>query len=150
MKRFRFKLEPLLQFRQHLEKKQQLEVARAHTAVINCEKLIEKYRQQAREATQQLDKEIETGIDASRILRYQSFLSGLNAVMDTEENRHKGLVAKLSDAQGQLARKSKAKKILENLKDRHQTGFYADQLKAAQKEYDEMALLKKNSKDAYL
>ncbi len=143
MKRFRFSLESLLRYRNHLEQQSQLEVARARSHVLACEKRIANYEKDYEKTTQELDTEISTGITANWYKHYTDYLAGIEYDLESEHLRLQELLKLLAEKQKELAQRSMDKKVLENLKNHRREDYYREMAKNLQKETDDTIIVRK-------
>jgi flagellar FliJ protein len=142
MKKFQFRLEPLIKYREFLERQKQLEVAKARSDVLSCEQSIEKTRTAFSEAAASLDTALGEGMDAARFLQVRNYMAGLEAFGASEEKRRVGLLKVLKRRQKELAQKSVEKKAIEKLKARQKEEYYTAMLKEEQKEMDDTMILR--------
>jgi flagellar protein FliJ len=143
VKRFCFRLESLLRYRQYLERKSQLEVARVRAEIMACERRIDQLKKDAEVAGVDLAMESEAGVDAGRFLLFTNYLSGIDSVIAMEDERRKTHMTELVRKQKVLAEKSRDKKMLDNLKERRKTEYYQEMLAAERKEADDTVILRK-------
>lgn len=142
MKKFRFRLESLVRYREFLERRKQLEVAKARSDVISCEQSIEQTRISFSHAVNLLEDNLCKGMDAERFLRVTNYLSGLESFENMEKKRHVKLLGILTRRQEELAKKSVEKKAIEKLKLRQKEEYYATMLKEEQKSLDDIVILR--------
>ncbi len=143
MKRFIFRLEALLRYREHLEHLAQQEAAKAYSKVLACEKRIADFIEDLRRTAHELDERMIEGINAQQYQLYSSYLTGLESSLERERNHHKDRLNILVQKQKILSQKSVEKKVLENLKERQKTEYYTEMTKNLQKETEEMNIIRK-------
>jgi flagellar protein FliJ len=143
MKRFRYRLEPLLTYRKHLEHIAQLEVAKASAEVSACSHNIDMLKINYHQNALELEQKMSSGINAENFIVYRSYLNGMENIIDDEIKRHKQLTNILLKKKEMLKEKSIAKKALSNLKTRKKRKYYEDLLKAEQKETDDTIIVRK-------
>ncbi len=143
MKRFRFRLASLLRYRQYLERKAQLEVARVRSDIVACDRRIGQLKNDFEAAGRRLETEAETGVDAVRYLLFTNYLSGIDSFIEAENERRKRFLKELAKKQKILAERSMEKKILENLEERKKEAYYHEMLTAERKEADDTIILRK-------
>ena len=143
MKRFRYRLEPILKYRKHMERTAQLETAKASSAVSECRHTIDMLNLDYHQHALELEKKMTSGIDAEHYLVYRSYMNGMEAAIDGEEERHKQLKKILRKKQDVLKERSISKKVISNLKDRRKKKYYEDMLKSEQKETDDAIIVRK-------
>jgi len=142
MKKFKFRLEPLMRYREFLERQKQLEVAKARSDVLSCEQSIEQTRAAFSETVNLLEDDLGQGMDAARFLRIKDYLSGLEVFENTERKRRGKLLGVLTQRQKELAKKSVEKKAIEKLKLRQKEEYYTAMLKEEQKSLDDIVILR--------
>lgn len=142
MKKFRFRLEPIMKYREFLERRKQLEVAKARSDVFSCEEAIQETRAAFSETVSSLEADLSEGMDAARFLQIRNYLSGLEFFEISEEKRRIGLLKVLTRRQEELARKSVEKKAIEKLKTRQREEYYTAMLKEEQKTMDDTIILR--------
>ena len=144
MKRFRFRLEALLKFRHFLLRQAQLELARVHTELLDCEAQILSWRTRYADAAQKLEAEALGGITARKLLRLTDYLDAADRAIESENHRRRMLLKTLAEKQQALARRSVDRKVLENLKDRQKEEYYSQMMQSEQKAADETVILRKD------
>lgn len=142
MKKFKFKLDPLLRYRSFQEHQKKLEVAAARHDVMACDARIDEIIISAKKTVDTLDKAISDGIDAGRLELFKHYLSGLSILKENEEKRRIQLITVLTRKQRELTEKTIAKKVVENLKSRRKEDYYREAQKIEQKTLDDMVILR--------
>ncbi len=142
MKKFKFRLEPLMRYREFMERRKQLEVAKARSDVISCERSIEETRAAFSNTANQLTDDLSEGMDAARFLRVKDYLSGLESFENTEKKRRVQLVGVLTRRQKELKKKSVEKKAIEKLKLRQKEEYYTEMFKMEQQSLDDIIILR--------
>ena len=143
MKRFQFRLESLLRYREYLEKQAKQEVANVRSDILRCEERITRYEKDHAETTQELEEEVATGIDSKRYKHYTGYIESIESNIQAETIQQDELRTLLSEKQKQLAQRSVDRKVLEKLKDRRREEYYQETLKTFQKETDDMIVTRK-------
>ncbi len=143
MKRFRYRLDPILKYRKHLESMAQQETAKALSEVTACNNNIDMLKTDYHQNAMELEQKMLGGMTAENYLIYRSYLNGMENILDGEINRYKQLVKVLLKKQQELKLKSIAKKILVNLEKRKKTEYYENLLKIEQKEADDTIIIRK-------
>ena len=142
MKRFAFKLQPLLNYRQYLERLAQQNTARAHMDVKNCEKQITNLKQTYDQNSDKIENIVVKGVKASEFRRYHHYLDSVESGIEDEKLKKielkKVLKKKLSD----LKKKSVDKKAMELYREKLQNEYTQEIIKIEQKELDEISSLK--------
>lgn len=142
MKKYKFRLEPLLRYREYLEHQKKLEVAKAGTDVLTSEQTIAKYRRDADDTHETFDGNLASGMDSYQFRSFCNYWSGLENRLETEQKRREHLLAVLEKRQRELSQKSVERKVIGNLKDRQKETYYTEMLKEEQKELDDTIILR--------
>lgn len=143
MKRFVFRLEPVLNYKVHQERMAQLEVAKARKALEACEAKIKVLMEDANAAARDLDARISKGISMDRYRFYTNYLSSMDTLIEREKNQQSLLAKQLTEKQNQLRQKTIDKKTLEILKEKQRETYYQDVNALFQKEADDMVTIRR-------
>jgi flagellar protein FliJ len=143
MKKFKFRLEPLLRYRSFLEDQAKLEVARVRHEVLECEQKITRMQDDYKAAFLNMNSEAGTGIDAGRYSRFSSYLIAIEQQVENEEFRKMELEQVLYQKQEVLTKKTIDRKAMENLKERRKKEYYSEMMKAEQKDTDDIIIVRK-------
>ncbi|MEW6049864.1 MAG: flagellar export protein FliJ [Candidatus Zixiibacteriota bacterium] len=139
MKKFKYRLEPLLRLREHLEKQRQKEHAVAILQVQRQEQHLAEI-ENARGATMDIQRRYsEVGIAAFRLQMTSRYLLKLKRDSLTGGELLKGLEREAEKRRLRLVEATKQKKIFEKLKERRQEAFYREANSSERKESDEIA-----------
>jgi flagellar protein FliJ len=142
MKRFKFKLQPLLSYRQYLEKIAQQNTATAHMNVKNCEKHIIDLKQTWEQSADKIDNIITKGVDASTFRQYNDYLGSVQNNIKNEKLRKIQLNKLLKEKLLELKKKSVDKKAMELYKEKLKLDYNQEIVKIEQKELDEIVSIK--------
>ncbi len=142
MKRFKFRLDPLLRYREHLLEQAQQEVARIRVDLLTCDERIALFERDYAATSQELDQEVSGGMDVKRYQHYTRYLEGIESNLEVENLHRKQLTALLAEKQKHLHQCSVDKKVLENLKNRRRDDYYRDLMQTAHKEADDAVLVR--------
>ena len=142
MKRFQFRLEPLLRYREHLLEQAQQEVARIRADALACDERIALLERDSAATNQELDKEVSVGIDVKRYQHYTKYLGGIESDLGVENLRRKQMMKLLEEKQKHLHQRAIDKKVLENLKNRRRDDFYKDLIQTLHKETDDTIMVR--------
>ena len=142
MKKFKFRLEPLLRYRAYLEEQKKLEVAKAGADVLECEQAIVRCQLAVDHTQTRLSADLESGVDATRFHLFCNYLSGLEQTTDLEQNKLQDLSALLAAKKEELAKQSVERKVIGNLKKRQKESYYTEMLKDEQKALDDTVILR--------
>jgi flagellar protein FliJ len=142
MKRFQFRLEPLLRYREHLLEQAQQEVAGIRADLLACDEQIALLEKDSAATNQDLEAEVSTGVDTKRYQNFTKYLERIEFNLGAENHRRKQLVKLLEEKQKHLHQRSIDKKVLENLKDRRKDDFYKNIIQALHKETDDTVIVR--------
>jgi flagellar FliJ protein len=142
MKRFKFRLEPLLRYREHLLEQVQQEVAKIRADVLACDERIALFERDYAAISQELDQEVSAGIDVKRYQHYTRYLAGIESSLEDEHLHRRELTKLLEQKQKQLHQRSIDKKVLENLKNKRRADYYKDLMQTLQKEADDTVIVR--------
>ena len=142
MKRFSFRLAPVLNYKVHQEHMAQLEVAKARKALDQCEAKLNALMKDANETARDLDTRISKGISMDQYRFYTNYLSSMDTLIEREKNQRSLLAKELTEKQNQLRQKTIDKKTLETLKDKQREAYYQDANAFFQKEADDMVTIR--------
>lgn len=142
MKKFKFKLDPLLRYRSFQEHQKKLAVAAARNDVMACEAAIEKMALLSRTTAETFVAAMERGMEAMRFEWFNHYLACLSSLRVSQMARRLELVETLTRRQQELTEKSVARRVVENLKARKKEDYYREALKTEQKTLDDMVILR--------
>lgn len=142
MKRFQFKLEPLLNYRTYLEKLAQQDTARAHMDVKGCKAAIRQLKFNHIRQSDEIEESLQQGLHSSQFKRYYEYLEALENQLVDEKKRKTHLKKVLEEKVQILRKKSVDKKAMELYRERQHTRYHQQLLKTEQKELDEISSLK--------
>ena len=142
MKQFSFKLEPVLNYRQYLERLAQQETARAQMDVKASESLIQRLQSDLIFQTDKMDTTLEQGMTSTEFKRFYSFFQGTRTQINDEEKRKQILEKKLVEKIKILKKKSVDKRAMEIYRDKLRQEYNQQLDKIEQKELDEISSIK--------
>ena len=142
MKRFEFRLQPLLSYRQYLERLAQQNTARANMNVKNCEKQIIHLKQTYDQNTDTIENIVAKGVKASEFRRYHNYLDSVESEIEDEKLKKIGLKKVLKEKLLELKKKSVDKRAMEIYREKLQAEYTQEIIKIEQKELDEISSLK--------
>ncbi len=149
MKKFQFKLNPLLNYRKYLERLAQQDTAKAHLDVKNCEALIQALKQDRIQQADTIEKILQKGTSATQFKLFHDYLDAVENQIEDENGRKKQLKDVLKKKVEILKKKTVDKKVMETYRERQQIK-YNDQLRQTeQKELDEISSLKTARKTSH-
>jgi flagellar FliJ protein len=138
MRRFRFRLDPVIKYRQYRERIALMNVARAKQALIETTNRIRQIGNSRKAAQRELDSAQAEGIGVDRYRRYATYLDRLHREMESENERlieaGKTIKEKQQIAEGETIRKD----TFEWLKQREYEEYQQIVSRAEQKAADEL------------
>ena len=143
MKKFSFRLQSLLKYRQYLELVAKQEMARAQKDVKESELRILDLKEEGLRVSKALDRAATGGIRAIEFKSYMDYMDGVDDDVNREVKRKTTLENVLGKKQQALTNKSVDKKVLERLKKKKNREYIEEFLKGEQKASDEISSLKK-------
>ena len=142
MRLFKFRLEPLLRYREHLAEQARLKVAKIRSDILVCEDRIARLEKSYAHTAEELDQKVGSGIDAKQYKQFTHFLAGIESNIESENMQRKELLKHLEEKQKELKQRTTDKKVLESFKNRRREDYYQETLKLDQKESDDMVILR--------
>ena len=142
MKRFNFKLQPLLNYREYLERVAKQNTAKAQMDVALCEKQLIELKNTRDHQTKIVENELEQGISAFEFRQYHDYIDAVEIHMEQEKSRKRKLSGILKEKLLELKKKTVDKKAMEFYRERLKTDYIQNILTAEQKEMDEISSLK--------
>lgn len=142
MKRFEFKFEPLLNYREYLERLAMQDTARTNVDIKNCEILIKELENTWERSSREIEKNVKKGIKASFFRQCQGYLDSVQNGIEQENDRKKQLKKLLEKKLSELKKKSLDKRVMEVYKEKLNREYTQERIKTEQKESDEIVSLK--------
>ena len=143
MKKFQFRLQPLLNYREHLEQLAKQDMAKVVADIAACEQRIQEHLEDGRKAAQQLDDFVAKGIDAGLFNSYRNFITSVEYLVSQENVRKKELEKILEEKREVLTKRTMEKKVLERLREKKSDEYTRQMIKEEQKILDETASVRK-------
>lgn len=143
MKRFEFKLQALLNFRKHLERIAQQDLAKTVMAVSDCENQISSLQTTHGLSAKRLESIVEKGVTAQEFKQHNAYLGAVTRMIEGEKQRKIQLETVLKKKRNELKKRSIDKKAMERLREKQAKEYNQELLTAEQKELDEISSLKK-------
>ena len=143
MKRFEFKLQALLNFRKHLERIAQQDLAKTVMAVTDCENQISSLQTTHGQSAKRLELIVEKGVTAQDFKQHHAYLGDVTRMIAGEKQRKMQLEKVLIKKRIELKKRSIDKKAMERLREKQAKEYNQELLTAEQKELDEISSLKK-------
>ncbi|AZR73877.1 flagellar export protein FliJ [Anoxybacter fermentans] len=140
MKAFQFKFQSILKIKEQEENRLQEEYALLKKAYIEVQENLKKLISIKEDYLSELySNEGEGSLDINKALLYRDYLAHLRreiAVTKEEEKRKK---QEMEAGYNRLVEKTRERKMLEKLKEKHRVSFISEQLRKIQNELDDLA-----------
>ena len=146
MKRFSFRLDSILDYRRHLEKRAQRDLGNAHNEQARTKKVAKELRDKREDISKECSDETFRGIDVPSYHLYTSFLRILNQDLEKAHMSLKQGEEKIRAHEAVLKRKSIEKKSLETLKESQFKEYKLTRERAEQKAIDELIIMRRGHK----
>ncbi|MBU0969778.1 MAG: flagellar export protein FliJ [Proteobacteria bacterium] len=143
MKRFEFKLKALLNFRKHLERMAQQDMAKTVMEIAACEQQIDSLETIHGHSAQRLELIVEKGVGAKEFKQHQAYIEAVIRMVGEEKEQKFQLGKVLEKKRLVLKKRSIDKKAMERLREKQAKAYNQELLGAEQKELDEISSLKK-------
>ncbi len=144
MKRFKFRLDPVIRYREYRERIAQIGLARETQALVESEKRISEIEQARRCTVSELDSEQKQGIEVDRHLIFTAYLQGLHDEIESERERLVEIDKRIREKQEAAKGETMKKKTLEWIKQTQYSKHLKWINRAEQKAADELIGLKKH------
>ena len=142
MKKFEFKLQPLLSYRRYLEKIAQQKIASAQMDIKKCEENIIELKQVWGKNVDKIEKVVKKGVNATVFRQYQNYLFSVETNLKNEKIRKIELNKILKEKLLVLKKKSIDKKVMALYKKKLKAEDDHEIIKIEQKVLDETVSLK--------
>jgi flagellar FliJ protein len=139
MKKFKFRLEKMLQLKLHNEKEKQKILAEASQKVFNQEEQLENIQNTRHENQKNQRKYLTGAINRHLLSNYSRYYLKLKKEELTGTEMLKVLEKEREEKRGELVEATRARKIYEKLKERTHEKYYQELERALQKEQDEIS-----------
>lgn len=144
MKRFKFRLDPVIRYQEYRERIAQIGLARETQALVESEKRISEIEQARRCTVSELDSEQKQGIEVDRHLIFTAYLQGLRDEIESERERLVEIDKRIREKQEAAKVETMKKKTLEWIKQTQYSNHLKWINRAEQKAADELIGLKKH------
>ena len=144
MKRFKFRLDPVIRYREYRERIAQIGLARETQALVESENRISEIEQARRYTASELDIEQKQGIEVDRHLVFTAYLQGLRDEIESERERLVEIDKRIREKQEAAKVETMKKKTLEWIKQIQYSKHLKWINRAEQKAADELIGLKKH------
>ncbi len=142
MKRFHFKLEPLLKYRKYQERLAQQKTAKAHMDVQDCEMQISGLLYARSENVRNMDQIVDQGVSAVEFKRYYQYQDAVENSIQQEIVRKRQLQRILNEKLTELKQKSVEKKAMETYREKRRYQYSQEMIKNEQKTMDDILSVK--------
>ena len=147
MRRFRFRLDPVVRYRKYLEQRAQIELAAAQQAVMESEKRIDSSNELRKASFSELEDEVKKGTNARTYLAYRFFIEKIERDIESEQQRLKKSIMKREEKREMLSAASTQRKSLERLKEIRWLRHKEESGLIDQKAIDELMILRRKGKE---
>ncbi len=144
MKRFKFRLDPVIRYREYRERIAQIGLARETQALVESKNRISEIEQARRCTVSELDGEQKQGIEVDRHLIFTAYLQGLHDEIESERERLVEIDKRIREKQEAAKVETMKKKTLEWIKQTQYSKHLKWINRAEQKAADELIGLKKH------
>ena len=145
MKRFRFRLDTLLDYRNYLERRAQIGLAQAVRELDRRKEDVKRIDIQRREMARECDDASVRGVHVPLYLMYRSYLKSLDEHLEKAHLRMKEGEERLFERRTHLERETIKKKSLVSLKERQLEDHLVCSRREEQKTMDELVLLRRGA-----
>ncbi|MBU1196473.1 MAG: flagellar export protein FliJ [Proteobacteria bacterium] len=142
MKKFKFKLDPLLNYRKYQERIAQQKTAKAHLEVKTCEEQIINLDQMKHLNAQNIETIVSKGVSASVFRQYHQYSQSLEGSIKEEKIRKIHLEKILQEKLLELKKKTIDKKAMEIYRKKLRAQYTQEAAADEQKNQDEISSLK--------
>jgi len=123
VKRFRFRLQTLLNIEENRERQSQIAFTKAVHELRQEEAVLASYQQEQQEAQGTMLQEIRQGASPRQLNAYDAYFGDLKERMKAQQARIAEAGKKAEEAQQELAERTKQRKILEKLRERARKAY---------------------------
>lgn len=142
MKKFNFKLQPVLKYREHLENIAKQEYVQSFMDVKAAQEQIKKMEESYQIMSDSIETAAQKGISAQLFRQYNDYLNSLENDIELKRKEHEQLQRVLAVKQQALTKKSVDKKVLERLREKKRDMYVEEFIAEDQKRADDMTSLK--------
>jgi flagellar FliJ protein len=143
LKKFNFKLQALLNYRENLEKKAKQDLAIVLRNLGEVSNKIIMLQETYENKREKFDEVMQNQLNYNEYQIFTSYLASLNMDISLAKRQKIKLQKQVLQKQEILKQKLLAKKVVEKYKERKSKEYYNNINKLEQKEFDEIAILKK-------
>lgn len=143
MKKFNFKLQPVLKYREHLENLARQEYVKAQMDVNAAKEMIVLMEQEYEITADNIEQQTSKGISAMLFRQYNDYLDSLENDIVLKRKEHEQLKKVVAVKHQALTKKSVEKKVIERLKEKKKSEYVEEFQVEEQKRADDISSLKK-------
>lgn len=143
MKKFNFKLQPVLKYREHLENLARQEYVKAQMDVNSAKEMIVLMEQEYEITADNIEQQTSKGISAMLFRQYNDYLDSLENDIVLKRKEHEQLKKVVAVKHQALTKKSVEKKVIERLKEKKKSEYVEEFQVEEQKRADDISSLKK-------
>jgi flagellar FliJ protein len=143
MKRFRFRLDSLLGYREYLERRAQLALAQAVRELERRKEDMNRIDNQRRETARECDDASVRGVDVPLYLMYRGYMQSLDEYLEKAHTRVKEGEVNILERKTHLQKETVKKKSLVSLKERQLEDYLARCGREEQNAVDELILMRR-------
>ncbi len=144
MKKFHFRLDPVIRYRRYLEQTAQIKLAIAEQGVINCREKIDSLKTLRVTFSNELEYEEKKGINVHTYQIYRLYIEKIDRDIESEQQHLKESIMSRDRKREDLKAASIKKKSLERLKDIKHSRHTEECDLLEQKAVDELVVLRRN------
>ncbi|MGD8758213.1 MAG: flagellar FliJ family protein [Deltaproteobacteria bacterium] len=145
MKRFKFRLDPVLRYRRYREELALMELARARRALVLSEKKLEQIQQTRQGVMMDLDARQAERLEVNRYRIYRAYLKGLGAEIETEKEHLADIGREVRDKYETAEANRISRETLQWVRQTQYTDYLQMSDRAEQKGAEELIALSKRS-----
>jgi len=143
MKQFKFRLDPVLRYRQYQEELALMELARAKQALVLSEKKIQQIQQTRKGVMTDLDARQAERLEVSQYRIYIAYLKGLGEKIESENEHLAEIDREVRDKYETAEAKRISKETLQRVRQTQYTDYLQRSDRAVQKAAEELIALRK-------
>jgi flagellar FliJ protein len=143
MKKFKFRLDPVLRYRQYREELALMELAKARQALVLSKKKIQQIQEARKGVMTDLDARQTEGLEVNRYRIYTAYLQGLGEKIESE-NEHLVQIGRMVKEKHETAEAERiSKDTLQRVRETQYTHYLQGHDRTEQKAADELIALRK-------
>ena len=147
VKRFFFKLDPVLRYRRYKERLAQIDLVKARLAVDSKKEQIRQLKESRRDAVIDQKTKEDTGVDVGHHRLYTNFIDGLDIIIESETKVLTELNQEMQKRSDIVKAKTIKRKTLERMEDIEREKYIQWVIQTEQKTMDEIVGLKQKAKE---